>query len=363
MKKVIITVVAFVCSLCVNAQSQQTTLDSTARSLEKEGLYLFEREKYDEASTRYESAANMRQSMNIAQDTSYVRDMVFHAKCCYRTRKIKEAILRAQKVVDYYGTNISNSDEKYAFYIDNLALYQSTDGNFADAEAHSREAVNIYEKLMKNDNDLAIMLEHLAENCDGNGKHAEAIKHELRALNILKTVYGEHSDNYLSEVVYLKEYYENNGNKDKADRLQENIDRLTKEKDSSKIMFAEMFGTPERCHTYNPSVLSVAKQYLDCDLQKANINGVADVLMEWSATSSDICIDVDSTVTSFMKEKKDVLLFLAFMAAVTEHNLENNIKRIDVDGMKQVKLRVEDFYKRNKETFGRRPEIEKWFKI
>jgi len=50
------------------------------------------------------------------------------------------------------------------------------------------------------------------------------------------------------------------------------------------------------------------------------------------------------------------------MAAATEYSLENHIKEIDATGLELIKQRVEGFYRRNKATFGKCREIEKWFK-
>jgi len=300
MKRITFTTIALILSLYVNAQDQQVPTDSATRSIEKEALSLFEQKNYGQALIRYESAAIMRQKMNIPKDTMYQKNLLFQGKCYFRLRRIEEAVNRAQKLADYYAANFSNSDKDYAFYIDNLALYQASAGNFVDAEKNSREAVNIYEKLMKNDFDLAVILEHLAENCDGNGKPSESINHEIRALNILKAIYGEHSDDYLKEIVYLKKYYENNNNADKAQKLQETIDRLKKESEVTNIKIPEMFATPERCRLYNGSMLSGAKQYLDCNLKKTNVSEISEAILLWTKTSTDITVEVDSTMASFL---------------------------------------------------------------
>lgn len=362
MKKIIFTAIALVLSLCVNAQDLQVPTDSATRSLEKEALSLFVQESYGQALVRFESAATMRQKMNIPKDTMYQKDLLFQGKCYFRLKRLEEAINRAQKLADYYAANFSNSDRDYAFYIDNLALYQGAAGNFVDAEKNSREAVNIYEKFMKNDFDLAIMLEHLAENCDGNGKPSEAINHEMRALNILKTIYGEHSDYYLNEIIYLKKYYENSNNVYKAQKLQETIDRLKQESEITNIKIPEMFATPERCRLYNGSVLSGAKQYLDCNLKKTNVSEISEAILLWTSTSADITVELDSTMESFLGNTDYLPFFVAYMAAATEYSLENQIKKIDVTGLKLIKQRVEGFYRRNKAVLKKCREFEKWLK-
>jgi tetratricopeptide (TPR) repeat protein len=362
MNKIIFTAIALVLSLCVNAQDLQVPTDSATRSLEEEALSLFEQKNYGQALIRYESAAIMRQKMNIPKDTMYKKDLLFQGKCYFRLKRIEEAVNRAQKLADYYAANFSNSDRDYAFYIDNLALYQGAAGNFVDAEKNSREAVNIYEKLMKNDFDLAIILEHLAENCDGNGKPSEAVNHEIRALNILKTIYGEHSDEYLDEIVYLKRYYEDSNNVDKAQKLQETIDRLKKESEVTNIKIPEMFATSERCRLYNSSVLSGAKQYLDCNLKKTNVSEISEAILLWTKTSTDITVEVDSTMASFLGNTDYLPFFVAFMAAATEYSLENHLKEIDATGLKLIKQRVDGFYRRNKSALKKCRKFEKWLK-
>jgi len=363
MKRITFITIVLMLSLHVSAQYLQIPIDSAAKAIEKEALSLFEQRNYGQALVRYESAANMRQKMSTEKDTIYEMDLLFQGKCYFHLKKIEEAVNKAEKLVDYYATNFSKTDFKYAFYIDNLGLYQASMGNFADAEKNSREAVGIYEKQMKNDDNLAVMLEHLAEDCNGNGKPSEAINHEIRALNILKTIYGEHSESYLEEIIYLKKYYENNNNADKAQKLQEIIDKLTKESDETSIKIPEMFATPERCHIYNSDALLGAKQYLDCDLKKIDESEISLGILLWTKTSADITIKVDSTMAPlFLDNNDDHPIFVAFMAAVTEYDLEHHMKKIDTTGLKLVKQRVEGFYRRNKATLGKCREIEKWFK-
>ncbi len=80
----------------------------------------------------------------------------------------------------------------------------------------------IYETFGRHDNDLAIILFHLAENCYYTGNTAEAIKHEIRALNIFKSLYGEHSSEYVNELSYLAMYYEAAGKESDAVRVRKN---------------------------------------------------------------------------------------------------------------------------------------------
>jgi len=65
MKKIIFTATALIFSIFVNAQNLQIPNNSATRSLEKEAHSLFEQKNYGQALIRYESAANMRQMMNI----------------------------------------------------------------------------------------------------------------------------------------------------------------------------------------------------------------------------------------------------------------------------------------------------------
>ena len=65
MKKIIFTATALILSLYINAQDLQIPTDSATRSSEKEAFSLFKEKNYAQALIRYESAANMRQKMNI----------------------------------------------------------------------------------------------------------------------------------------------------------------------------------------------------------------------------------------------------------------------------------------------------------
>jgi hypothetical protein len=64
---------------------------------------------------------------------------------------------------------------------------------------------------------MSVILLHAAELSHFCGDNATAIARELRALNIIRRENGEHSNEYIDEADYLRQYYEANGDKDKAE--------------------------------------------------------------------------------------------------------------------------------------------------
>ena len=71
-----------------------------------------------------------------------------------------------------------------------------------------------------------MMLIHMAEACHFNDLHQDAIRYELRGLDIYKELFGEASEPYVSELNYLKQYYEGAGDTQKASQVEKQMEQL-----------------------------------------------------------------------------------------------------------------------------------------
>ena len=283
------------------------------------------------------------------KDSTYINGLIFLAKYHMKNEQPEKALSTAQMAADLYGKYLNQTDNNYAFVLDNLALYQNSCKQYATAEANSKKALDIYDKLGKNDQDLAVILMHVAENSFYNNNFADAVKYELRGLSVLKTLHGEHSKEYLEEIPYLGKYYEANGDKDKAGKLQASIDNLQKEYDNGTIDFPDdnELSTPEGCHKHNSDAYRIARYYLTNKLNAASMQQASSFIISWTTTSSDVNIAIGDLISQLMKTQSTMPYFIAYMAACTEYALKNDTKDLSIADNVKIMKRVLAFYAAN----------------
>ena len=160
------------------------------------------------------------------QDSLYIQRTALLAKAYFRDQQLDKAISSIDKAMNLYAKYKSDKDTLYAFYLDNKALYLNTKEDYKAALPLVRKALDIYEPLHKRDFDMAMMLIHMAEACHYNNLHQDAIRYELRGLDLYKELFGEASEPYVSELNYLKQYYEGAGETQKANQLEKQMEQL-----------------------------------------------------------------------------------------------------------------------------------------
>ena len=298
------------------------------------------------------------------KDSTYINALIILAKYYKKNEQPEKALSTAQIAADLYGKYLNQTDNKYAFVLDNLSLYQNSCKQYATAEANSKKALEVYGKLDKNDQDLAVILMHVAENSFCNNNFADAVKYELRALSVLKALHGEHSKEYLDEIPYLGKYYEANGDKDKAEKLQVTIDNLQKEHDNGTIDFPNdsELSTPEGCHKHNSDAYRIAKYYLSHKLNAASMSEASSFIISWTTTSSDVSINIGNLIIQLMGTKSTMPYFIAYMAACTEYSLKNGTQELGVADNVKVMKRVLAFYAANIGMTGNVKLLDKYVK-
>ena len=142
------------------------------------------------------------------KDTAYFANLRFQARCYYRMKDYDMARNIAKEALDNWEQNHSTEERSYILMLDNYATYLGNGDNpdYELALKYGKDAMERYEKLQKNDFDLAVIALHLAENSYYAEKFADAVKYEIRGIQYFKTMFGEHSDEYVGELEYLAKY-------------------------------------------------------------------------------------------------------------------------------------------------------------
>ena len=319
----------------------------------------FQNEDYAAAWRLNATQAEILLRMNGEKDEDYIRCLGMQSRILYRLGKIEETIAVAQKTVTLWGDNVGTDNDYYAIFLDNLSLYQAKGGKVEQALDNGKKALKVYEDLLRNDGDLAAILIHCAEYCHNLELYDDAIKYQLRALSIIKELGGELSDDYISELEYLKLYYSDKGDRQNVEKLENRLSHLReKAKDRFNLKDLE---TAEGCREHIHEALACAKYLLNTSVDDPQHKNISSYLLAWSTNSADVSIEIDERLAGVMKIRTDITYYVtAFLAASIEYCIENKVKALDEEAYLSVIKRLLAYYVANREKTGKNDQLESW---
>ena len=115
--------------------------------------------------------------------------------------------------------------------------------------------------------------------------------------------------------------------------------------------------TAEGCRKHRDDALRLAKWYLEQPVNPDDITQkqVMQFLILWSMNTDEFMFRLDTD-----QMPGHIELMAAYMAAMTEHAIDFNVKETDEAMYCEVMMQVVDYYKRNKETMGTIDWMEKY---
>lgn len=364
MKRVIFSIVATMMVLVAGAQNDEMT-KAQADKLDSITVKLMNQQRYEDAIKAKERELTILKTLYGETDSTYIRQLAFCAKLYYRNKEPKEAANIVEKAAQLYAANVSNSNDLYAFYLDNLSLYQISIQEYGKAKDNCRKALTIYEKLKRKDHDLAVILMHMAESSHYAGETSEAVKYELRALNVLSNVYGKHSAEYLEELPYLQKYYEALGDKKNAEKVEESYNRLQKEKKEGYVDLPEPvdFNSEETCREHNDDAMMCISYYLTHKLSAPQMDEAGQYIIKWSTASGDVMINMNKEFSDLIGTRKSMPYFVAYLAAYSYYCLTNNTKELNEQQFMNAIDVLLQFYEPNRELTGNVELLDKYLKL
>lgn len=363
MKKLLLMAVLL---LSTNATfAQKTGEDEQLKKMNDAALKLLGEEKYEQAVEAYTNYTAKLKSIKGESDTTYIEGLVFLGKAYFRAKRINKAVETAQKVVDLYGKHLSTNDKRYAWYLDNLSLYLASNNKSKEALACSKKALEIYENLYVHDRDMASILIHAAENSFLAEEKEAAIKYQLRALAIMKDLQGIHSEQYIEEAKYLAGYYSGNGQEDKAKSLNEEVEKLEKEKkegygDLPKLV---KFETPEDCKKHTEDMLKCCRFYINHLFTAHDIDDAAKYIIAWTETSDQVTIPIGKVELELISSEKSRPYIYSYFAGYTLYALENNEIKTEEDLYETAVVVMLNHYISNKKLTGEVKVLEKYLSL
>ena len=364
MKRTLVYLLFCLTPLSIWSQDSLATQEE-ADKLDSLVVKLMHQRRYDDALTAKWREVNMLKQLRGEKDSVYLRNKAFLGKLYYRLGRAEEAAKITTEAAEEYGEHVSNKDDYYAFFLDNASIYWASVNQFSKAIELSRHSLTVYEQLGRQDFDLANILIHMAENCDRNGQPQEAIKHDLRALHILKKTVGEHSDNYIEELGYLQRYYEHAGDTNNAKKTKELAERLAQEKENGYVDLPELiqFKTAEICREHNDDALKCITYFLTHKLSASNMGQASQYIINWSMATDDVTVVIGEKISKLTASSESAPYLTAFIAASCYFCLTEKVKKLDEPLFVKTISVLLQFYEPNRSLTGKVELLENYLKL
>ena len=220
MKK-IFTLILILLPLCVFAQSHKSN------QLYKQGLKLYDAEKYEEALTYFQKSDSLDKAKLKPTHKNYYRAELAMADCYEEIASqaddeghYNEALNIQKNVVEIRKKVLGDAHPDYAMALSNLAYYYDALGNYSEAIRLATFAMEFCKNYFGEEHPTyAISLSNLASYYADLGNYSEAIRLGTLAMEIRKKVLREEHPGYAGSLINLASCYGSIGNYTEAIRL------------------------------------------------------------------------------------------------------------------------------------------------
>jgi tetratricopeptide (TPR) repeat protein len=340
--KIIFVLCALMCSLYAHSQNVKTPemlrLDSIAESYYNEKQYVSALNTYGELQKLLN--AEFTEGDSLAID-NYIKQ----ANCYSYLNMNDKSVEIAKNVVElhkkYHGT-----DKLCAFYLDYLAIYQNAVNDYKNAFKNLQEAEAIYQKLGCIDTELADILSNKSTCLAAFENYNDAISTELRTLDLIAVISGVHSDNYIDEAPSLVRYYTAAGMMDEAEKLENKIKELKKEKEEgiADIPTEINFETAEQTKEHKWEVLRCADYILGHYPSGQQMANAMIYLGKWIDQTEMLRLYTGSFEANFTKDKKEAVLLVAYWASCVRYALNNECSSMNYNMFVNAVVEMLDYY-------------------
>lgn len=296
----------------------------------------------------------------IADDKVYSNVLMMQARCLSRLGKIQEAIETAQRTIDYYGEHQNKSDIAYARYIDNISFYYLMAKDFDEADVRNSQAVELFSAIPEARNDLAIALTRKAEIQMTKGNTDAAIKIELSAIQMLKDLKGQHSEEYLGEMQFLYTCYEKANDSANMEFIAKEFDRLKEEAEHGFVPLHPVQSAEEARAAWEDMMMCI-KYYFSHYLNGDKMNDAAQYILAWASATDDVSLVLGDEISCFLDS--DAPYMVAFMAGCCKYAINTGDGEYNEDMYISAMSDALNYYLSNKKVTGEVKSLEKYVKL
>lgn len=296
----------------------------------------------------------------IADDKVYANVLMMQARCLSRLGKIQEAIETAQRTIDYYGEHQSKSDIAYARYVDNISLYYIMAENLDEADARNSKAVELFSAIPEARNDLAIALTRKAEIQLEKGNTDAAIKIELSAMQMLKELKGQHSNEYIGEMQFLYTCYEKANDSANMELTTKEYNRLKEEAEHGYVPQRPV-QSAEEAKAAREDMRMCIRYYLSHYLNADRMKDATQYIIAWASATDEVSLVLGDEISCFADEGAPYLV--AYMAGCCKYAINSGDGEYTEDMFISAMSDTLNYYLANKDTSGDVKALDKYVKL
>lgn len=361
MKKSLALLYVLVCISCGYVMAQTTVDRSAAFQEMNQGDQNFMRAEYYSALKNYQTVASQMEQLGLTSDSLYYSSWNMIGRCYFRTEQYNAAIDATQRSIQLYLETRDSTSLQYAIMLDNISFYYLHASRNEEADLANSKALEIYYRYMTNDADMKATLIHGAEIKDALQQYDDAISLQKHALTIQASLYGVHNKAYLSELDYLKSYYEHGGKKQEAEKVKEEIEKINHELEYGYVPALTTFDSVEKCREHRVDAYYCCRYLLSHYLTTDQINEAANYIVQWSLVSDEVMISIAD-----MPWLNDTTMIYAVanMAGNIIYALETPDEQMsDYDQYKKGVVSMLNYYSSNKKFTGEVSDFEEYLAL
>lgn len=295
-------------------------------------------------------------------DSVFITTETLLSRSYYRLTQAAKAAEAVEKILERMKKLGMTGSDTFAFMLDNAGLYYLSSGDNEKALQYSLAAQDSLMKVPGMDigKHMSAIQIRLAEEYSALGKKQDAVIQEIKALNMLDQIYGQHSQEYIDELPYLAKYFRDAGQEKKATETETKVDRLQKEFDDGVRDVPDPndrdLKSVDECHKYRYEAYRCADYYLSLNLNEGDITqrqNCVQYLIDWSQNSNDIRIVFNEEGAKLLEDDKEMFYALAYVAGCVKYAIENNDTTFSYDMYSSAMVDALNYYVNNCELTGK----------
>lgn len=316
-------------------------LDSIASNLYAEG-------NYEEALNTLLRETNVLE--RTPDDKRYIEALAKIGLCYEKLDLPFKAIEVNKRAINLY-THIADEDAYVANRSNYIAgLYLAMDDKKM-AEQWVNETLRISNKVKPSDGDRVKHLTTAAKTTFALGKYKEAINHQREIITIMGRHMNKHHEDYLELLSTLRGYYSGADDKERHDKVSEEIRQLKKEIETGVLPEPTDLSTPALCRRHNIEALLCSRWILNNYLSTKGMKEAADFIIQFRKRTPDAAVYLGPAELEWVKRYTG--FYVAYIAASIEYALQHpDEQRYSVEQYKAAMYRLLDYYKENKSFAG-----------
>lgn len=343
-----------ICPLGMLAQNVSEDVRQEIARLKDNAHQKFENQKYVSAIDTAQKAIDIIDASGYDSEEPALKPYLYvlQARCHFRNEQWQKAVDATQKGIEFYGKNVSADDETYYNYIDNMSLYLISLDRYDEALEWNTKAVNFFEKNNIKNIDYAAVMIHRADIYFKKKEYDNALSSQRIATEMMKELRGIHSNEFISEMVFLKNIYDGMGDTTSVAKMDSVIEKLSMEAQCGYIPENREIQTAEQAHDSMEDALMCSRYLLTHYMNTQEWHDAAKYILAWLTVSPDVSLFVSDAEEEWIKDKVGAMYLSAYMAGWIQYAIQEKDTEQSLAAYSSAVIDMLNFYSANQHLSG-----------